>query len=479
MPVRILAALFTLLPALYGQSANLQVWEKPVSPGLTYRMEVDSDTPLIVRALRFSPRTPGLRAIPELAGHTINEEGTVKGRLTPAQMASQASAIAAINGDFFSFSQGAPIGLMVRSGELLDTPFKARATFGWGPEEAAIAMCSTTVSMTPEDGKETKVDELNQPIGQNQIALYTSAEGTAQLAGSHVAVMLSVSNPTWSPSSSIQATVDSVLPDAPEIKVPDGKALVVGTGDKMAMMQSLRVGQKMIFQLQTQGFDWEKIENVIGGGPVLLRDSKVAIDAEAEGFPASFYAKRHPRTAIGRTSAGDIWLVAIDGRQEISAGATLDETAKVMLRLGCSDAMNLDGGGSTCLNLQGITVNRPSDGVERPVSNGILILGPKLTTYDGELKVVVPPKIALAGKTSVHLTFNGKLVPNADVIWGAQGGVWIDQGGALHPLELGKAKIKASAYGKVVSVDVTVVEKVTSVRRRRTKVQTSTRVPVR
>ena len=467
MPVRILAALFTLLPAMHGQSADLQVWEKPVSPGLTYHMEVDSETPLIVHALRFSPKTPGLKAMPELAGHTINEEGTVKGRLTPAQMANQSSAIAAINGDFFSFSQGAPIGIMVRNGELLDTPFKARATFGWGPNEAAVAMCSTTVSMTPEDGKEAKVDEVNQPVGQNQIALYTPAEGTAQLTGSHVAVMLTVTSPIWSPSSSIQATVDGVLPDATEAKVPDGKALLVGTGDKMSMMQGLRIGQKMIFQLQTLGFDWEKIENVIGGGPVLLRDSKIAIDAESEGFPASFFAKRHPRTAIGRTVAGDIWLVAIDGRQEISAGATLDETARIMLRLGCSDAMNLDGGGSTCLYLQGITVNRPSDGVERPVSNGILILGPKLRTYEGELKVIVPSKIALAGKPSVHLTLDGIVVPNADVIWGAQGTVWIDQGGTIHPLEIGKAKIKASAYGKVLSVDITVVEKTPPVRRRR------------
>ena len=467
MPVRLLAALVSILSAGHGQTPNLQVWEKPVSPGLTYRMEVDTVTPLIVHALRFSPGTPGLKAIPELAGHTINEEGTVKGRLTPAQMASQASAIAAINGDFFSFSQGAPIGMMVRNGELLDTPFKARATFGWGPNDAGIAMCATTVSLTPEDGRETTVDELNQPVGQNQIALYTPAEGIAQLAVSHVSVLLSVPNSSWSPNTNVQATVDSVLPDAPETKVPEGKALLVGTGDKMAMMQGFRVGQKMNFQIQTQGFDWEKIENVIGGGPVLLRDGKVAVDAETEGFPASFFAKRHPRTAIGRTPAGDIWLVAIDGRQEISAGATLDETAKVMLRLGCSDAMNLDGGGSTCLHLQGVTVNRPSDGVERPVSNGILLIGPRLSSYSGTLKAVVPPKIALTGKSTVHLTLDGKPVPNSDVIWGAQGALWIDQGGFLHPLEVGKATIKASAYGKVLSVEVNVVEKLTPTRSRR------------
>ena len=194
--------------------------------------------------------------------------------------------------------------------------------------------------------------------------------------------------------------------------------------------------------------------------PDLLKDGKVSIDAEAEGFPASFYAKRHPRTAMGRTSDGDVWMVAVDGRQEISVGATLDELAKVMQRLGCTDAVNLDGGGSTCMHLMGVTVNRPSDGVERPVSNGVMVFGPKLPIYKGDLKIVLPPKISLTAQSEAHLTLDGATVPNADVIWGAQGAAWIDQGGTIHPLETGKVKIKACAYGQVLSLVVAVVEKI-------------------
>jgi len=434
-----------------------------------YRMEIDTETPLIVHALRFSQRTPGLKVIPELAGHTINEDGTVKGRLTPAQMASQNSAIAAINGDFFSFTQGAPIGLMVREGELLTTPIRARATFGWGPQTSGIGQCTSTASITPEGGNLSQVDEINQPCGPNQLAIYTAAEGTASIAGPHITAMLTLGSAPWAPSTVLQATLDSVLPDATETKVPEGKALLMATGDKMALISSLQPGQKITIQVQTLGFDWEKMENVIGGGPVLLKDGKVSVDAEEEGFPASFSAKRHPRTAIGKTADGDIWMVAIDGRQEISAGATLEETAKVMLRLGCVDAVNLDGGGSTCLNLLGVTVNRPSDGVERPVSNGLLVFGPRMAHYDGELKVIVPPQIPLLGKSSVHLTLNGETVPNSDVIWGAQGAAWIDQGGELHPLEIGKIKLKAYAYGKVLTAEISVMEKVSATKTKPSK----------
>ena len=446
--------------SVFGQAPKVQVWEKVVSPGLTYRMEVDTDTPLIVHALRFSIGAPGLKAIPELAGHTINEEGTVKGRLTPAQMVSQESAIAGINGDYFSFTQGAPIGLTVREGELLDTPARARAVFAWGPHQSTVGFCSTTASITPDGGSPIKVVSINQPCGPNDIAVYSPAEGIASTSVSNVTAVVSLNNPTWSPSATLTGTLDSVSSDSKEMKVPDGKALVVATGEKSQSISGLKVGQSVSIQIRSSGIDWDKYENVIGGGPILVKEGKVAVDAEAEGFPASFYAKRHPRTAIGRTSDGDIWLVAVDGRQEISVGATLEELAKIMRRLGCNDAVNLDGGGSTCLHLLGVTVNRPSDGVERPVSDGVLVFGPKPVASKGDLKLVVPSRIGLATQTDAHLTLDGNPVPNSDVIWGAQGAAWIDQGGTLHPLELGRIKLKASAYGKLLVAESTVVEKV-------------------
>jgi exopolysaccharide biosynthesis protein len=68
-------------------------------------------------------------------------------------------------------------------------------------------------------------------------------------------------------------------------------------------------------------------------------------------------------------------LVVVDGRQpQLSRGMTLQELAGLMSSLGCGDALNLDGGGSSTLYIQGSVVNSPSDaGIERPVSDAILI----------------------------------------------------------------------------------------------------------
>jgi exopolysaccharide biosynthesis protein len=74
----------------------------------------------------------------------------------------------------------------------------------------------------------------------------------------------------------------------------------------------------------------------MSGGPVLLRAGK------ATKLPPR--DPRHPRTAVGLDREGNVWYVVIDGRQSMSVGASLEETAEVMRRLGCVEAINLDGG---------------------------------------------------------------------------------------------------------------------------------------
>lgn len=88
--------------------------------------------------------------------------------------------------------------------------------------------------------------------------------------------------------------------------------------------------------------------------------------------------KRHPRTAAGVADDGrTLWLVVIDGRQpEWSVGMTLPELADLMIELGATDAVNLDGGGSSSFwyrpdSSAAPIVNRPSDGRFRPVANHI------------------------------------------------------------------------------------------------------------
>jgi len=122
---------------------------------------------------------------------------------------------------------------------------------------------------------------------------------------------------------------------------------------------------------------WERdieAEDVVTTGPMLL------IGGEPEGIVVNdFNTRRNPRTAVGRRSDGTVLLVVADGRNKEAAGLSMLELQLVMLALGCEDAVNLDGGGSTAMVVRGEVVNHPSDNRrfdadgERPVANAIVV----------------------------------------------------------------------------------------------------------
>jgi exopolysaccharide biosynthesis protein len=110
--------------------------------------------------------------------------------------------------------------------------------------------------------------------------------------------------------------------------------------------------------------------DIVGAGPRLVEAGAANI-GDGENFA---HAKvRHPRTAFATTNRGTMLFVTVDGRQERSAGMTLEELATELVRLGAVEAINLDGGGSTTMVAAGVIRNKPSDGQERPVSDALLI----------------------------------------------------------------------------------------------------------
>lgn len=104
----------------------------------------------------------------------------------------------------------------------------------------------------------------------------------------------------------------------------------------------------------------------IGGGPILIKNGAIQLDPSAEGFGTG-HTIRHPRSAIGYKDEHTLVLLVVDGRQEASAGATLQELAQLMKQLGTVAAVNLDGGGSSTLVAANEVVNVPAnvDGGDR------------------------------------------------------------------------------------------------------------------
>ena len=111
----------------------------------------------------------------------------------------------------------------------------------------------------------------------------------------------------------------------------------------------------------------------IAGSDVIVRNGvNVAPPSDKPGFARG----PHPRTAVGIRDGGKtLVLCVIDGRKKgVAVGMSLQETAEVMMRYGCTDAVNLDGGGSSMIGIRNAKTrqmevkNNPSDGKERSVA---------------------------------------------------------------------------------------------------------------
>ncbi len=113
-----------------------------------------------------------------------------------------------------------------------------------------------------------------------------------------------------------------------------------------------------------------KVKTAVGGGPVMIQDSQIKISNEEEQmFTGKAINDKHPRTAMGYTSDGKLIVLVIQGRFPNKAeGATLLQEAKILQDLHCKEALNLDGGGSSCMLINGKQTIQPSDKEgQRPV----------------------------------------------------------------------------------------------------------------
>jgi len=120
------------------------------------------------------------------------------------------------------------------------------------------------------------------------------------------------------------------------------------------------------------------VKTAIAGGPALIKDGKAfSLKAPPPGARGSYSEmskyERHPRSAIG-WSPTHLYLVTVDGRQPgLSMGMKLAELAEYFAGLGCTDAMNFDGGKSAQMWVSGQIVNSPCQG-EDTVANACFVI---------------------------------------------------------------------------------------------------------
>jgi hypothetical protein len=174
------------------------------------------------------------------------------------------------------------------------------------------------------------------------------------------------------------------------IPVPAHGRTVQAIGRDVQKLGSLaKVGARLNLDAELVNEDGQALKagsstDVVNGGPVLMTNGAENITAKRDGMVHqgdnnSFYYgwvhKRNPRTIAGVDAQGRTLLVTADGRQTTALGLSIKESADVARSLGMVDAINLDGGGSTTMVVNGQVVNSPSDAAgQRPVGDALLVL---------------------------------------------------------------------------------------------------------
>lgn len=123
-----------------------------------------------------------------------------------------------------------------------------------------------------------------------------------------------------------------------------------------------------------------KMETAVAGGPVLIQAGQMKISNNQEQrFAGKQIDDLHPRTAMGYTADGQLIVMVVEGRNPgIAEGASLTQLAQLLLSAGCIEALNLDGGGSSTMLVNGKETIKPSDKTgQRPVPAVLIISSPK------------------------------------------------------------------------------------------------------
>lgn len=442
--------------------SGLQTWDREVAPGLLFRMERQANPQLNVYGVRLTPAKFQMRS--KLAKRAVYDLSSANGRDILANMVAEDGALGGVNGDFFQWGAdpgGDPVNLMLSGGELLSHPTGAAKGFAvaWGDKtRLSIGSGEWTAKLRilGRSGSEpVAINSLNARVDADQKTLHTDTAGFfyASVPAKYVRVWIGAYRLSTRSRLTAEVTETGQMVGAERIRISPGEAIITASGKETESLAKAIPGTKLEIDVTATGFDFAKSHEAMGGGPVLLRSGKIAVARPKD----TANDPRHPRTLIGETAAGDRWLIVVDGRQSMSVGATLYECAEIMRRWECVEALNLDGGGSTSLNLLGITMNRPSGGIERLIANGVLFNG-QLPKFTGrELKVLAADSIKVGDKVTLSITRDGKPVPSNEAIFSAQGGGWVTQDGVLTATQAGQIKITVWSQGSRATVNVACV----------------------
>lgn len=315
--------------------------------------------PILINVLEVNPRDPSIEIVPALAS------GRMNGKARAETIARRNNAIAGINGSYFKPDKGIPLGLMIIDEELITGPLFERVALGVTQNNhLRMSRVGMRGEIVTADNSRIQLDNVNQPrTSTSQVVLYTSRWGSMapQMPRDGIQIQLSNGHVVgFSTTESMPVPQDGYVISGPATQA---MAALAGQGPQTPVAVSFYTIP-----------DWSDVKHAISGGPFLVRNGSIYIDTKSQRINFKESGSYAPRTAAGITQEGNLILVTVDGRQRgVSVGVSLTEMAALMKEFGAVDAMNLDGGSSTQMVVEGRLVNSPSVPNGVAVSNCLII----------------------------------------------------------------------------------------------------------
>lgn len=301
---------------------------------------------------------PNIEIAPELASTNLKHRATIR------TIAARNNSIAAVNGTYFKPQNGVPLGTLMINRKVYTGPIYNRVAMGIGKNQ--FKMAQVQFNSTIKAGRENlKIDNINQPrMLSTYTLLYTKDWG-----------QVSPTPPKYGVNIAIQDNKITNISYG-STAIPENGYVISGPKVKLEPFFNAKKIELDIKMLP----EWENVDHIISGGPYLIKDGAVYIDVNAQKLAA--ITGKNPRTAIGYTANNEFIMVTVDGREQASVGMTLGELARMMQGFGCVNAMNLDGGGSSVMYVNGRVVNSPAQAGGIPISNALTIKERTKIAYD-------------------------------------------------------------------------------------------------
>jgi exopolysaccharide biosynthesis protein len=315
------------------------------------------------------------------------------GTETTSSIAIRHHALAAINAGFFRLDNSAfagdPAGIFQIDGKLLSEANNGRIALLINNSVVTCAKCRKPAKQTGVDiqhlktfaefwseGRKLQINGIDRQVKDNEAVLYTPEFGSATPPAESEVLEVIIED----------KRVRAVVQTNGRTIIPKTGYVLTATGTKRTEVSSLAAkGQEALVILGSlienpenspshAAMAFTDVEDIVGGVPQLIKNGKIDITWELEKANKSFYETRHPRTAVAKLRDEKFLMITVDGRSESSGGIGLYDLAAYLLELGATDAMNLDGGGSTTMFFNGKVVNHPSDKEgERKVSDALIV----------------------------------------------------------------------------------------------------------